>query len=138
MLRRRLLALAAAAAAGLAATAATAAVNVINGIGQPVTIQLGYADDQGVVAEWNWYVIKPCFYMLIDEAPNLRMLYPKYLDGRINPDHGGIDYELILLNAATTLTLFNADPLIMVDAMGRTDCGTLDQGAQEVTPDQKQ
>ncbi|MCW5696675.1 MAG: hypothetical protein KIS96_08050 [Bauldia sp.] len=134
MLRRSVLMVATASAFGVAASPLGAAVNVINGIGRSVTVQIGYSDENGNVSEWTAFTIEPCFYLTLDEAPDLRLLFPTYLDARINPDTGAIDYQVLLLTQPATLALFNADPLIMFDGLGRNDCGLSDALGDPAAP----
>jgi len=91
--------------AGLVSATGTAfaEVTVQNGLDRPLTIE-------------------PCFVMAVAEAPNLRMIFPRYLDERLNPDTGTIDYEVHLLTQPGALTLFPADPRIMVDVLGNDAC----------------
>lgn len=109
--------------AGLVSATGTAfaEVTVQNGLDRPLTIQLGYADQFGAVT-WEEVTIEPCFVMAVAEAPNLRMIFPRYLDERLNPDTGTIDYEVHLLTQPGALTLFPADPRIMVDVFGNDAC----------------
>jgi len=85
-------------------------------------VQLGYSDENGNVPEWTAYTLKQCHTLTVDEAPNLRMIYPRFLDERINPD-GGIDYEVLLLTQPGIVALFLADPRIMYGFQWPANCG---------------
>lgn len=110
-------------AGGLCSTAGAALAEVVvqNGLDRALTIQVGYADQFGNVA-WEPVTIEACLAMYVTEAPNLRMIFPRFLDERVNPDTGGIDYEVYLLTQPGTLTFFPADPRIMVDVFGNAPC----------------
>lgn len=118
---RNLAVIALAVAAVGASAPAVAEVTLTNAVGSPITVQYGYADANGFV-EWTPFLLEPCFTATFAEAPNLRLIYPAFIDGRPNPDTGTIAYQVILLNQPATLALFLADPVIMVNVFGTTEC----------------
>jgi hypothetical protein len=114
-----------AALAGLSllfASSAFAEIIIINAMRQDVRLQFGYADANNSVA-WSMTTIPACQAVTVQEDAALRMLHPKFLDERPNPDTGGIDYEYVILDRPGRIGIGESGGRIFLDVSGNaTGC----------------